>query len=309
MTPRQWRAQNVGDLSGQTWVVTGATRGVGLATAQAAASLGARIVLAVRDVARGVEVGRSLGTEFEVVPLDLVSMDSVTRAADTVSDDVDVLVNNAGTFSYKHTLTDERFELDLAVNFLGPFLFTQRVGSRINRRVVIVGSNGHRRGTFDFDDPHFLRRKWSMVDAYAQSKLADLLWGLELSGRARQQSPFDVQMAHPGWSPSELENVTTWPRVNRALAAAGARLVQTTEQAALSVLMAGTADLPPASYVGPEGFAEYRGLPALGGRSRAASDIGLAQRVWDFAAAELEPWLPPPASTLAKAQAHDNPGG
>ncbi|MBC7296401.1 MAG: SDR family NAD(P)-dependent oxidoreductase, partial [Dietzia sp.] len=177
------------DLTGQTWLITGATSGVGLETARSASDRGARVVLAVRDTRRGREVADSLPGPSRVVELDLASLESVRRAADELRggepEPIDVLVNNAGAITPRRRETADGFEMLLGVNVLGPFLFTNLVLPGVRRRVVIVGSNAHKAATFDLDDPHFRRRRWTPAAAYAQSKLGDMLWGLALDQRLR----------------------------------------------------------------------------------------------------------------------------
>lgn len=279
------------DLSGETWLVTGATNGVGLETARAASRHGARVILAVRDTARGAELAAELPGPARVVELDLASLDSVRRAAGELTGDaaesIDVLVNNAGAITPTRRKTADGFEMLLGVNLLGPFLFTSLVLPRVRRRVVIVASDAHKAGHLDFDDPHFRRRRWSVAGAYAQSKLGDLLWGLALDRRLRASgSAVDVQLTHPGWAATNLSNATAHAHVNRVVTAVSNVFAQPAEQAALTTMFAATRDLPPCSYMGPDAWRNLRGLPTLLGRSAEASDPVIAERLWEFAERE-----------------------
>ena len=288
------------DLTGQTWLVTGSTNGVGLETVRAASRHGARVILAVRDTVRGREVAASLPGETRVVELDLASLDSVRRAAaellgggEAGPEQIDVLVNNAGAITPRRRETADGFEMLLGVNVLGPFLFTNLVLPMVHRRVVIVGSNAHKGATFDFDDPHFRQRRWSPASAYAQSKLGDMLWGLALDARLRDGraeagvAGVDVQLTHPGWAATNISNATGSAALNRVITAASSAFAQPAEQAALTTLFAATRDLPPCSYTGPDAMRHLRGMPTLIGRSAQASDPALAEHLWDFAEAEV----------------------
>lgn len=291
------RSIDIPDLSGQTWLITGATNGVGLETARAASRNGARVILAVRDTDRGRQVADELPGEARVVEMDLASLASVRRAADdllTGPDEwIDVLVNNAGGITPRRRETEDGFEMVLGVNALGPFLFTNLVLPLVRRRVVVVGSNAHKSGAIDCDDPHFRRRRWSPAAAYAQSKLADLLWGLALDrrlrdGRATAGAPgVDVQVTHPGWAATNISNATGNAVLDRVITGVCSVFAQPASQAALTTMFAATRPLPPCSYVGPDAMGHLRGMPTLIGRSEQASDPALAERYWDLAEAEI----------------------
>lgn len=281
----RWTRDDLPDLVGQTWLVTGATRGIGLATASAAQARGARLVLAVRDAERGRRLAETLGGA-QVVELDLSSLASVRRAAESVPE-VDVLVNNAGASTPERRETEDGFEWHLGVNALAPFRLTELVRDRVRRRVVIVASVTHRSGRIDFQDPHFRRRPWGRAAAYSQSKLADMLWALELSRRLEADGRgVDVQLAHPGWADTALANPARTELGAAVVRPVAARLANTPEQAALCLLYAATQPLPPASFAGPDGPGELHGCPRLVGRSVAAADPHLARRLWDLAEAE-----------------------
>ncbi|MFN3601793.1 MAG: SDR family NAD(P)-dependent oxidoreductase [Dietzia sp.] len=294
-------AQNsieIPDLTGQTWLITGATSGVGLETARAASDRGARVVLAVRDTARGRQVADALPGPSRVVELDLASLGSVRRAADELRsgepEPIDVLVNNAGAITSRRRETADGFEMLLGVNVLGPFFFTNLVLPGVRRRVVIVGSNAHKAATFDFDDAHFRkshgsRRRWTPAAAYAQSKLGDMLWGLALDQRLRDGraeaavAGVDVQLTHPGWAATGISNASGNAVVDRVITGVCSVFAQPASQAALTTMFAATRPLPPCSYTGPDALGNLRGMPTLIGRSAEASDPAIAERLWRFA--------------------------
>lgn len=290
------RCIDIPDLAGQTWLITGATSGVGLETARSASRHGARVILAVRDTARGGEVAAGLPGPSRVVELDLASLASTRRAADELlsgpDERIDVLVNNAGAITPRRRETADGFEMLLGVNALGPFLFTNLVLPLVHRRVVIVGSNGHKAGEMDLGDPHFRGRRWSPARAYSQSKLADMLWGLALDQRLRDgraaagTAGVDVQLTHPGWAATGISNATGNAALDRVITGVCSVFAQSAAQAALTSMYAATRPLPPCSYTGPDAMGHLRGMPTLIGRSTQASDPELAERFWEFAEAE-----------------------
>lgn len=285
------------DLTGETWLITGATSGVGLETARSASRHGARVILAVRDTARGHQVADSLPGPARVVELDLGSLQSVRRSADHLLADpperIDVLVNNAGTITPRRRETADGFEMLLGVNVLGPFLFTNLLLARVRRRIVVVGSNAHKAATFDVSDPHFRHRRWSPGRAYAQSKLGDMLWGLALDrrlrdGRAVAGAPgVDVQLTHPGWAATNISNATGIAPLDRVITGVCSVFAQPAAQAALTTMYAATRPLPPCSYTGPDAMRHLRGMPTLIGRSAEASDPAVAEWFREFAEQEI----------------------
>ncbi|MEH6622513.1 MAG: SDR family NAD(P)-dependent oxidoreductase [Dietzia maris] len=311
------------DLTGQTWLVTGATSGVGLETAKAASRAGARVILAVRDTERGRQVAAQLPGETRVVEVDLASLESVRRAAGELTgvgggdaegrvggqiggqigrvagekadgevEQIDVLVNNAGAITPRRCETADGFEMLLGVNVLGPFLLTNLLLPLVRRRVVIVASNAHKSGSFDVDDPHFRRRRWTPAAAYAQSKLGDMLWGLALDQRLRDgraeaaAAGVGVQLTHPGWAATGISDATGSAAIDRVVTGVCSLFAQPAAQAALTTMFAATRPLPPCSYTGPDAMRHLRGIPTLIGRSAEASDPAIAERFWEFAAAE-----------------------
>ena len=281
----RWSLEDLPDQTGRRWLVTGATHGLGEATARAAASAGATLVVPARDVARAKALTNSWGGAHEVLPCDLSSLDSVRRAAASVDGSIDVLVNNAGTMTVRREETADGFERVLGVNLLGPFALTNLLLPRVRDRVVIVGSDAHRSGRLDLADPHFRVRRWGIAAAYAQSKLGDMLWGLALERRVRDKG-VGVQLVHPGWVMSNMQSAVGHAGLARAITVATTPMAQSADRSALCSLFAATQDLPPCSYTGPDGPRALRGWPSLLGRSAAASDPRAAERLWSFAADE-----------------------
>lgn len=273
------------DQTGRRWLITGATNGLGLATAQAAASAGATLVLPARRVERAEELNKEWGGRHEVVKLDLASLDSIRRAAESIEGDIDVMVNNAGVVTRRREETEDGFEKMIGTNYLGPFALTNLLLPQIRDRIVIVGSDAHQGAGMHLDDLHFRNRGWSIISGYGESKLADMLWGLGLSKRLRG-SDVGVQLVHPGWVLSNLQSAVGNKTVESVITTVSKPFAQSARKSALCNLFAATADLPECSYVGPDGFQALSGWPSLIGRSSEASDPRLAEALWDFGVRE-----------------------
>ncbi|MFG2633946.1 oxidoreductase [Streptomyces sp. NPDC048362] len=276
----KWNATRLPGLGGRTAVITGANSGLGFATARALAGVGAHVVLAVRDVARGAAAAARVGGSTEVRRLDLADLDSVREFAAGWDRPLDLLINNAGVMMLPEQRTKQGFEMQFGTNHLGHFALTNLLLPRVTGRVVTVSSGLHRGGVIRFDDVN-LTGRYSPSRAYAQSKLANLLFTLELQRRLTEAgSPVRSLAAHPGYAATNLQSHTASPLVRAVMAVAAKLVAQDGEAGALPTLFAATQDLPAAAYVGPDGLGEMRGAPTLVGRSAAASDPEAARRLW-----------------------------
>lgn len=287
MNPAKWTVDDLPDLTGKTVMVTGGTSGIGKEAARELARRGAHVVLPSITPAEGAAAAEEIGGSTEVHPLDLSDLHAVREFATSYTDPVDILLDNAGLMSKTRRETTDGFELHLGVNVLAPFLLTELLLPRIRERVVITASMAHAKGRIDFDDPHFRRRPYSMAAAYAQSKLACMLWGLDLQTRLTAAgSAVDVQLAHPGFAATSILDPTPFPPVNAVLNLLGRRIVPTATDGARPLLYAATEELPPTSYIGPTGFRQIAGAPGPGERSGPAGDADLARRFREFAVRE-----------------------
>ena len=201
---------DIPDLTGLTAIVTGASSGIGLETAKALTAHGARVVLAVRDAARGDKAAATLPGPgpHEVRLLDLASLDSVRAfAADWQAQPVDLLINNAGVMIPPLGRTKDGFELQFGTNHLGHFALTNLLLPHVTGRVVTVSSNAHRFGRMGFDDLNWERKKYRAWRAYGQSKLANLLFTAELQRRLTEAGSKVLSMAaHPGYAATNLQS-------------------------------------------------------------------------------------------------------
>jgi len=186
------------DLTGQVWVVTGATTGLGLETARVAAARGATVVMAVRNPDAATDAQSAVGPDGHLVACDLTSLASVRAAAAEIAERwprVDVLVANAGVMATPAGVTDDGFELQLGTNHLGHFLFVARLAPALadDGRVVVVSSRAHFISGVDVDDPHYRTREYDKWQAYGQSKTANILFARGLAQRG-----FTARSVHPG---------------------------------------------------------------------------------------------------------------
>lgn len=285
-----WSAARLGDLTGTRIIVTGATNGVGLGTATALARAGAEVILAVRNVDLGRQRAAAMGGATSVVELDLADLASVRTFGERIDGDVDVLINNAGVVTQHREETVDGFEMTLGTNMLGPFALTNLLLPRVRSRIINVGSEAHRSATLRLDDMHLRRHKWTPMGAYARSKLAVMMWGLELDRRLRAAgSPVVAQLTHPGWVASNLSHVSDSPLMSlahRTVKAAADRLANDIDEGAAPTLYCLSEPIPPGSYVGVSGRFGLRGAPVLIGRSVLACDYTAAADVVAFAERE-----------------------
>lgn len=279
---KKWNASHLPDLTGRTAVVTGANSGIGLTAATALAGAGAHVVFAVRDLERGRAASASVNGSTEVRRLDLADLSSVREFAEAWQGSLDLLLNNAGVMMLPQQRTRDGFEMQFGTNHLGHFALTNLLLPHITDRVVTVSSGAHRwdGAEIRFDDLNW-ERDYTPRRAYAQSKLANLLFTLELQRRLSSTgSPVRAFAAHPGYAATNLQSHAESSAARVFMKIGNRFMAQDDRAGALPTLYAATQDLPGASYVGPDGFGEMRGGPTLVGRSAAASDAGVAKRLW-----------------------------
>jgi len=280
MTPSGWTAADLPSQVGRTFIVTGGNSGIGLPTARALAEAGARVVLAVRDLARGEAAAESIPGDCDVRQLDLADLASVRAFASEWKGELSVLINNAGVMRTPERRTTDGFELQIGTNHLGHFALTNLLLRQVTDRVVTVASGAHRGGYISLDDLNWHRREYRRWAAYQQSKLANLLFTLELQRRLTAAGS-DVRAiaAHPGYAATNLQ-FRSESRLEGMMAIGNRLFAQTEEAGARPTLFAASKDLPAASYVGPNGLRGLRGDPTLVGRTAAASDVEMAKRLW-----------------------------
>ncbi|MGY4710883.1 SDR family NAD(P)-dependent oxidoreductase [Mycolicibacterium sp. CBM1] len=292
----QWSPTRLGNLTGKRIIVTGATNGVGLGTTRALAHAGAHVVMAVRNTTLGAQRAAEISGSTEVVELDLADLRSVRSFGDRLDGDVDILINNAGALTDRRRDTVDGFETTLGTNLLGPFALTNLIFERVSSQIINVASDGHRHATLHLDDMHLRRGKWTAMGAYMHSKLAMMLWGLELDRRLRAaNSPVVTQLVHPGWVASNLSHTgdsALMSLAHKVVKGIADRLANDIDEGAAPTLYCISEPIPPGSYVGVSARLGLRGQPALVGRSPRACDYDDAARVVLFAENETGTTIP-----------------
>ena len=204
----EWTAADLPSFSGRTVIVTGANSGLGLVTARELARVGAKVILAVRNIDKGDAAAAGMTGDVEVRKLDLQDLASVREFADGVAN-VDVLVNNAGIMAVPYAQTIDGFESQIGTNHLGHFALTNLLLPKITDRVVTVSSMMHLMGYISLKDLNWKSRPYLAWPAYGQSKLANLLFTSELQRRLDEVgSPLKAHAAHPGYSATNLQVAT-----------------------------------------------------------------------------------------------------
>lgn len=212
----KWTEESIPYLGGKTAIVTGANSGLGFEISKVLAKHGAHVVMACRDPSKGDAAAKEIrrthpAGEVEVRHLDLASLTSVSRFCSDFLENEDalhILVNNAGLMAINENRTVDGFEMQFGVNYLGHFALTSALMPLLlaapQSRVVSISSNAHKFGKMEFDDLMYERRRYSRWGAYGQSKLAILLFILELNKRLGPQSTLAALAAHPGVAHTKL---------------------------------------------------------------------------------------------------------
>jgi NAD(P)-dependent dehydrogenase (short-subunit alcohol dehydrogenase family) len=287
----QWLSDHLSSLVGRVFVVTGANSGLGLETARALGAQGAKVIMAVRDMAKGEAAVEALLAErpdgqFELRELDLADLESVREFAGGV-ERVDVLVNNAGVMMPPHTLTKQGYELQFAVNHLAHFALTILLFNTLlqseDPRVVTVSSGLHRRGRIHFQDLQG-NMDYNPTKYYTQSKLANVVFGLELHRRLRSNG-FGMRsvLAHPGYSATNLQSSGPTGMAKLLMKVGNKVMAQDAAMGALpQVYAAAGADVESGQFYGPDGRNESKGYPTIVQPLDAARDRETARRLWDI---------------------------
>ncbi|MGF6571138.1 NAD(P)-dependent dehydrogenase (short-subunit alcohol dehydrogenase family) [Paraburkholderia sp. GAS333] len=298
-----WTPADIPSLNGKRILITGANSGIGYHAALVLAQKGAHVILACRDAHRAETALTRLKTtapeaSAEVSSLDLASLESIREFARRELAEqrpLHMLINNAGVMAPPKRLeTADGFELQFGTNVLGHFALTGLLMPLLERaavseppRVVTVASIAHKRGRLDFDDLQSTRR-YSPMQSYQQSKLANLMFALELDRRLRANGSRVMSVAvHPGVANTNLFRAGERSALDSAMRAVASHLIgaflNSDDAGALPTLYAATSpNVAGGGYYGPTGWMEMRG-DHVGDAAIAqqAQDVESARRLWD----------------------------
>jgi NAD(P)-dependent dehydrogenase (short-subunit alcohol dehydrogenase family) len=278
------------ELAGKIAIVTGANTGLGFETALDLYQKGAKVFVGCRDEQKGKEAIERMkaispnGGELVLALFDLGSIKSVktfTEKFIATEKNLDLLINNAGVMIPPSAKSEDGFELQFGVNFIGHFTLTGELlallESTANARVVTLSSIAHRGASIDFDN-FKLEKPYSPWREYGQSKVADLIFALEFDKRLKANNYKTMSLAaHPGFSKTDLQK-------NMDKAMLDSLELMTAKEGAQPTLVAGLhPDAKGGQYWGPDGHNEQKGNPALAKIDASALNEELNAKLWDWA--------------------------
>ncbi|WP_316847198.1 oxidoreductase [Pedobacter psychrodurus] len=289
-----WTNKNISNQSGRTFLVTGANSGIGYETTKALYEAGAHIIMACRDIDRAEEAKESIrlvnaAGSLEVVKLNLSSLSAIKEFSDQIIKNhhkIDVLINNAGVMLPPASKTDDGFELQFGTNFIGHYALTAYLYPLLKQtaysRIVTVSSMAYLHGKIDFDNLKS-ERDYEPMREYAQSKLANILFTVELQRRIESAGDAVVSIAaQPGANKTELTRHMSDVDYRAAVERVGELMEPW--QGALPSLYAGiSADAIPGKLYGPDQDGGYRGYPAESPITSNGLDTAVAKQLWDYA--------------------------
>lgn len=284
----KWNINQAVDQPEKVAIVTGANTGLGYETAKSLAELKFHVVLACRSQKKAEEAMESIrnslpDAKLDFIALDLGSLDSVKEFSQTFIGQysrLDLLINNAGLMMPPYFKTEDGFESQLGINFLGHFSLTSQLFETLektkNSRIVSLSSIAHNWAPINFDDINF-ERKYDKKKAYGQSKLACLSFAYELQRRLENNDHQTISVAsHPGISNTELSRY--FPGFIKPVMSL---LFQSAYQGAQPTLYASLGlDIQGGDYCGPGGWREMGGVPVKVGSSRMSKDKQVAAKLW-----------------------------
>jgi NAD(P)-dependent dehydrogenase (short-subunit alcohol dehydrogenase family) len=291
----QWSVENIPNQKGKNIIITGANSGIGYEAAKILAKNDANIIMACRDLSRAQKAKDEIIKEYpdasiSLYELDLSSLKSVDKFIKDIKSDyekIDILLNNAGVMAPPYSQTDEGLELQFGVNHIGHFSLTLQLldlfKTSADPRIVNVASLAHKFGNIKPSTFYYRpSNKYKKNRAYAQSKLANLLFTYGLDRRLKQRdSQIKVIAAHPGVSSTNLG------RHSKLLSLRGIRsIVKTFNQSSYmgslpSVRACTDPNAKSGEYYGPSKFFEFKGNPIVVNSTKRAQDKELQQLLWD----------------------------
>lgn len=294
---KNWTADKIHNLKGKNVIITGANSGIGFEVAKKFAENNARVIMACRDLEKGGEAKEKIEenieeSEIEVRKLDLADLSSIkkfTKEYKANNDKLDVLCNNAGVMAIPRQETKDGFEKQFGVNHLGHFALTAHLIPVLKEaeesRVVTQSSGLHEKGSIDFENL-MLEEDYDKWDAYANSKLANVLFANELQRKLEEQ---DLDMksiaCHPGYASTNLQYRGPEEEGSKlklfGMKIANTLLAQSAEKGALPMLYSSVStDVEGGEYIGPDGLGNMRGYPEKQESSEESQDKNIAEALW-----------------------------
>ncbi|WP_338449860.1 oxidoreductase [Niallia oryzisoli] len=280
-------------LTGKTAIITGANSGIGLEAAKDLALRGARVIMAVRNEAKGAAAREIILQEqpqanVEIRRIDLADLASIRTFAEKIKSELnslDLLINNAGVMMPPHSKTKDGFELQFGSNHLGHFALTGQLLPLLKNtpgsRVVTISSLAHKGAKILFDNLDG-SKGYKKFQFYGQSKLANLMFAKELDKRLKENRLEAISLAcHPGISSTNLFKFGKKDAPNFLKSFAG-RLLQPASMGALPTIYAATSpSLKGGEYIGPDGKSRRKGYPALDTPHPVANDEDVIKNLWE----------------------------
>ena len=294
----KWTTGRIGELNGKRIVITGSSHGIGFEAAGILASKGAEVVLAVRNREKGEKAAAKIrplngSKPVTVMNLDLADLESVRKFAEeytTRFDRLDVLINNAGVMIPPYKMTKDGFELQFGTNHLGHFALTGHLLPVVMNtplsRIVTISSIAARRAKIHFDNLDG-SKGYNPMTFYRQSKLANLLFAMELQNRLEVAGSTTISVAcHPGISVTNLLSRGTGRETGRVMKALMGIVAQPASMGALPTLYAAThPDLRGGEFIGPDGPGNTKGYPVLTNDAARLYKPDLAAKLWEVSEA------------------------
>lgn len=296
---RNWKPNRLPDLSGKTYLITGGNSGIGFEAAKHLGKAGGDVIIAARNPKKAEHAVAALKPEVkgsvDQVTLDLADLSSVRAAAEEIHQRVpqlDALINNAGIMQTPKQQTADGFEMQLGTNHLGHFLLDGLLFDLVEKasgRIVTVSSVAHRFGRMNLKDL-MLTKSYSPTQAYGQSKLANMLYALELDRKLKAAGSAVTSYAcHPGYSDTSLQSTGPTGVWNGLYKITNRVMAQPARKGAIpTVLCAAGSEAVPGAYYGPTGMSEMRGPVSDALVSRRALNEADAQNLWAQSEALVE---------------------
>lgn len=289
----KWNTERIGDLKGKRIIITGGASGIGFAASEVLASRGADLVIAVRNVVQGEKAAVKIrakhpAASVAVMHLDLGDLASVRQFATEFTrrfDSLDLLINNAGVMVPPYSKTKDGFELQLGTNHLGHFALTAHLLPAVmatpHSRIVTVSSIAARRAKINFTNLDG-SNGYNPMSFYRQSKLANLLFAIELQHRLERAEANTISVAcHPGISVTNLLSRGSGRETGIIVRGLMGIVAQPAGKGALPTLYAAThPDLRGGEYIGPDGPGNTKGNPVLNNDPAKLFNKELSAQLW-----------------------------